>query len=66
MTSQRQKINLSFFKNKSIIEGYNNLDNLQSKGILNIKQIKKLFPEIIDADERILINIFAENLYKRL
>jgi tRNA uridine 5-carboxymethylaminomethyl modification enzyme len=53
-----------FLKTKSIIEGYNNLYNLQSIGILDIKQVKKLFPEIIDIDERILINIFAENLYK--
>jgi tRNA uridine 5-carboxymethylaminomethyl modification enzyme len=63
IVEQKNKI-YHFLKTKSIIEGYNNLDNLQSKGILNIKQIKKLFPEIIDTDERILINIFAENLYK--
>jgi tRNA uridine 5-carboxymethylaminomethyl modification enzyme len=60
---QKNKI-CYFLKTKNILERYNNLDNLQPKSIFDIKHIKELFPEIIDVDERILINIFAENLYK--
>ena len=52
------------FQTKKITDGYKNIDELIAKNILSIKQLKKHFPEIIDADERILINIFAENLYK--
>ena len=44
--------------------GIKNIDKLLSKNILATNQLKEHFPEIIDADERILVNIFAENLYK--
>lgn len=52
-----QKIKVrNLIKNKEIIGIH--------KSTLDILEIKKYFPEIVDVDERILINIYAENLYK--
>ena len=61
--SKKHKIE-HILKTKKIIDGNKNIDELLSKNILSTRQLKEHFPEIIDADERILINIFAENLYK--
>lgn len=61
--SKKNKIE-HILKTKKIIDGNKNIDELLSKNILSTRQLKEHFPEIIDADERILINIFAENLYK--